>query len=171
MSNIPKLEFHNLLRFFPEMDLPVTLNGESIRVFQANNDPLPALAAQLLHASTDPEEEEFTEFVPCMRFKDTFDFYALIYWKAGLMKYEYFIATFDKEGTLISHAVIAGMKTVGESMIQSVANIDEDWIIHIVEGEMFIKSSNYKASSSKAYYMEVLPTGEIIFLLNEDGII
>lgn len=172
MANIPRLEFNHLLSFFPETDLPVTLTVETIHNFQAQNDLLPEATIEVLTSQTEPEEiDKFTEYVPYLRFKETHEFHALVYWRAKLLKYEYFLATFDKNGKLISHAVIAGMRSEGDQIIQSVATIDPDWIIHIVEGEMAISEKEYKASSSKAYYMEVLPTGEIIFLLNEEGLV
>ena len=85
------------------------------------------------------------------------------------MKYHYVLATFDKQGNTLGSAVIAGTESDGKSILRSVATIDEDWVIHIVEGDQDAHETSYEPSASRAYRMELLATGEIIFLLDESG--
>jgi len=47
-------------------------------------------------------------------------------------------------------------------LVQSVATIEEDWIIYVVSGKTSARATSYDASSSKSFNLELLATGEII---------
>lgn len=115
----------------------------------------------------DQEVDDYTEFVPCMRIPETHDFHAVIYWRAGLMNYQYTLACFTKKGELIDKRVIAGTFSDGDVLTTSVATIDEDWSIYIVTGQSSPGEKNYDASSSTAYQLELLPEGRIVNLSSE----
>ncbi|MDX1477330.1 MAG: hypothetical protein R3301_06460 [Saprospiraceae bacterium] len=166
MTQLPVHTFAQFIERFPEVGLPVTLTDESISGFQ-DNDPLSAsMVAQFIVQDPDAEGE-FVEYVPCFRIPETHDFHAVVLWRGDLMKYHYLLVTYDKKGHLISSATIAGIESDGASILRSVTTIDEEWVLHIVEGEHDAEASLYTPTNSRAYRMELLATGEIIFLLDE----
>lgn len=170
MDNL-KLTFSQFLDFFPIVDLPVLLSDESLIVFSKENLILPIPFIEQFISKYDLSEiDEFTEYIPCFRIPETENFHGIVYWKAQLMNYEYHLLTFDQHGNFITGKVIGGMISNGTSLIKTVATIDEDWVIHIVAGENSAGNSNYVPSNSKAYSMELLATGDIIFSLTEKDI-
>ncbi len=156
----------NFLRFletFPEVDLPVTLTEESQIEFERRNEPLSQESIhEFILMGEEGELDEFTEFVPCLRVKETHDFHAVIYWRAGLMDYEYILATFDKKGALLDKKVIAGTKIHDGQLIRSVATIEDDWLIYIVVGKSDANEQSFRATDSRSLNMELLATGEIV---------
>jgi hypothetical protein len=171
VKNLPSHTFSQFILKFPEASLPLTLTEESIHAMQSNDSLTAEMIEQFIGAQEVSDHDALTEYIACFRIPETPDFHAVVLWKAALMTYEYILATFNKKGELISHATIAGLKSDGESVIRSVATIDSDWIIQIVEGDQKLGDPDYDAQSSKAYHMEILATGEIIFLLDEDELI
>ncbi len=163
MKTNQKLNFGHFLEKFPEIELPITLTEESARAFSQTNDPLSAHLIQefILPLELD-EVDELTEYVACVRIPETQGFFAVIYWKAALLNYQYVLATFSKTGDLIDRKVIAGTYSDGEVLVQSVATIEEDWIIYVVSGKKPANATSYDASSSKSFNLELLATGEII---------
>lgn len=165
MSNKTPTFFDHFLSFFPEIELPVTLADESHHHFSAHNEPIPQeLIGQFLIPYEEDHDDEHTEYIACLRIPQTYQFHAIVYWKAGLLSYQYFLATFTEQGELIQKRAIAGTYAGDEKMTQSVATIDDDWIIYVVSGQLEANESNYQASSSTAYKMELLPEGQIINL-------
>jgi len=158
-----KLNFGHFLEKFPEIKLPITLTEESALAFSKTNDPLSSHLIEEYIIPIEPEEvDDMTEFVACVRIPETHGFFAIIYWKAALMNYQYVLATFSKTGELINRRVIGGTYSDGDMLIQSVATIEEDWIIYVVSGKTSANATSYDASSSKSYNLELLATGEII---------
>jgi len=163
--------FSQFLDFFPPVDLPINLTDETLMVFSKENKPLPSpFVAEYIMKHDNTEPDEFTEYVPCFRIPDTDNFQAVVYWKAQLLNYEFHIITFDNKGEFITGKVLGGTITNGDTVIKSVASIDKDWIITIVTGEDDVHNLIYNPEESKAYSMELLSTGDIIFSLNEDDI-
>lgn len=157
------------LDFFPLVELPVILNDESIIVFSKENKAIPIpLQEEFILKYDNSDIDEFTEYVPCFRIPNTDNFYGVVYWKAQLLTYEYHLVTFDKKGEFITGKVVGGTITNGNTIIKTVATIDEDWIIHIVSGEDDVRDPNYDPENSKAYTMELLSTGDIIFSLTDE---
>lgn len=168
MSKSKIKEFKSFISYFPEIELPVTITEESILEFSKFNKPLAqALIEQIIVPIENNEIDEYTEFTPCLQLPPTDDYYAVIYWKGKLLAYEYILATFDKAGNLICRKVISGTRVEGDKVIQSVCNIDEDLIIHIIVGGQAQQSSKYDPQSSQAMSMEILSSGDIIFSLQE----
>ncbi|MCB0376401.1 MAG: hypothetical protein KDD04_10820 [Sinomicrobium sp.] len=167
-QQLPKMSFSHFLEKFPEVDLPVTLAEESHHAFSLKNDPLPALLIEQFILPLEVREvDDYTEFIPCMRIPDTHEFHAIIYWRAGLLNYQYTLACFTKKGELIDKRVIAGTFSDGDTLTTSVATIDEDWLIYIVSGQARPGDRNYDPSSSTAYKLELLPEGQIVNIKSE----
>ena len=163
MKQKQKVSFDHFLEKFPEVDLPVILTEDAYSEFSRKNDPLPQLmiSQYLIH----PDEvisEEYDEYIPCFRLKGTEKFHAIVYWKAGLMDYQYVLITYDLKGAVIDRSIIAGTKVIGESLVRSVATVDEDWIIYVVAGVAQAESNTFDPSSSKSFHLELLSTGKII---------
>ena len=106
--------------------------------------------------------DENTEFIACFRLDGLKDIHAIVYWKASLLNYNYVLVTFDKAGNLLDKRVIAGTFYDGERLTQSVANIDEDWLISIASGQSKTHTSGFSATERTAYQLELLPDGTII---------
>jgi hypothetical protein len=162
------LPFDHFLSFFPEVELPVILSEDSPHTFDKYNTPFPAYIVEEFLVVIDPGSiDEFTEYIPCFRLPEQADFYALIYWKAGLLDYQFHLVTYDKKNfKLIDHSTLAGVQSVNNRLSRSVATIDEDLIIHVVKGESGEVDDPYDASSTISYHFELLPGGQIISSLS-----
>jgi len=159
-----KIRFSHYLKYFPELELPITLGEETHHAFSQKNEPLPALAIQQFILPLEGEEEvdELTEYIPCFKIPKTDGFYAIVYWKAGLLNYQYMLVTYEPKGKLIDQRVIAGTFSDGESMTNSVATIEEDWMIYVVTGHSAKADEVYDAGHSTTIDLEILPDGSII---------
>ena len=158
-----RIPFDQFLDMFPLLPLPVTLTEEMAHEFSKENEVLSNLMIDQYIVPLEGEIDELTEFVPCFRLPDTKDFHAIVYWKAGLMEYNFVLVTYTKPGQLIDRRVLAGTLVAGEIVTQSVATIDPDWIVTVVTGQNpFGKGTFYDASTSKAFGLEILPNGTII---------
>ncbi len=155
--------FAQFLAKFPEIELPVVLNDEAHHTFSTENSPLAeAMIAQYI-LPTEPEEaDEMTEFVPCFKLPKTEGFHAVVYWRAGLMNYQYVLVTFAKKGQLIDRRVIAGTFVNGQMITQSVATINEENEIFVASGQSDAQDETYDPASSTAYELELLPDGLIV---------
>jgi len=161
--------FSHFLDYFPSVELPVNLTDETLMVFSKENKSLPIPILQEFILKYDGSEiDEFTEFIPCFSIPNTDNFHAVVYWKAQLLTYEYHLLTFDRNGEFITGKVVGGTLSNGNTIIKTVATIDEDWIIHIVSGEDDVRDPDYDPEKSKAYTMELLSTGDIIFSLSDE---
>jgi len=164
VEHIQDIHFLDYLAFYPEIAPPLTLTDDSQVAFSKHNKPFkPQMIDKFLTLSEKESIDEFTEFVPCLRIPNTGDFYAVIYWKAALMNYQYVLVTYNKTGDLVDKAIIAGTTSHnGEDLVRSVASIDEDWIITIVSGASIQAKDEYDPSLSKAFTLEILEGGKII---------
>lgn len=185
MAESQSIRFDHFLEKFPELPLPITLGEDTHHHFSQQNDVLPQrMIEQFIlplemtglddieaegEGSASPkrsidllEEEELVEFIPCFKIPDTHDFHAIVYWRAGLMSYQYILVTFNKNGLVIDYSVIAGTYSDGKSLTQSVATITEDWEIVVVSGQGDVNHPDqYDAASSRATRYELLPDGKI----------
>jgi hypothetical protein len=110
----------------------------------------------------DEEDDGMTEFIPCFRLPDTQDYYALVYWKAGLMSYDYILATYTKEGdAMIDSHSIAGTIVEGNNLIQSVAIIASDKSIYIATGKETDDFLDLDTSKNKTRTVEINEDGSI----------
>ena len=160
---MPQIPFEQFLALFPVLPLPITLTEELAIEFSKENDVLPAAAIEQFILPMEPDADELTEFVPCFRIPKTEHFHALVYWKAGLLRYEFVLLTFTHKGVLIDYRSLAGTFAEGNTVTQSVATIDEDWVVTIVAGQAPAeRGALYDASGSKTIILEVAPNGAII---------
>jgi len=160
-----------LLAFFPEVDLPIIFSEETVQVFSQENNPLPNAMIQTLFVEWEGELDEFTEYIPCALIDSNEDYHAMVYWKGGLLKYEFVLVTIDTRSEvakLISRKVISSTVTEGQFIKKSVASIDSDFIIHVMAGANTI-DGDYNANQSQAFTMEIQTTGDIMFsFVDED---
>ncbi len=156
--------FESFLSYFPEIIPPITLTEDSIDHINATNDPLPyQLIHDFIEAWEPSDDLEFTEYVPCLKLPKINQFNTIVYWKASLMRYDFIMATIDDKGSLINRKPICGTLVEDNLIKKSVANIDEDYIIHIVAGAHKTDEIGYDASYSQTFTMEIMANGEIIF--------
>ena len=158
-----KLE--RILHYFPETELPVLISEDYLSEYELNSDPFPQSFIDEVIMEWEKEVDEFTEFIPCVRLPREEKYEAVIYWKGGLLKYDFILVTLDKKGELISKKSIASTVVNDNVIKKSVASIEPDHIINIVAGQT-LDGEDYDASLSKAFAMEILSTGEIIFNLD-----
>jgi len=158
-----KVDFKSYKSYFPEVELPITLSDEKVMTFSSENKALPAGFIAEFIQPIEKEIDEMTEFIPCLKVPNTKDFSALVYWKGSLMKYEFILVTYDKNNRFICRRSIASVIVDGELVKKSVASIDEDLIISIIAGENKNGDEEYNPKNSKAFSMEILGDGEVIF--------
>jgi hypothetical protein len=161
--------FQSFLSCFSKESLPLTFSDENIIYFSKFNKTLPPelIRRFILQGEKESSDDEFTEYIACCIIPDTNDIHAIVYWKGGLLQYDYILATFDKNGVLIAKKTIAGIRSDGKALRRSIATMDEDWIIHIVVGEQSEDEQLYNPQKSKSMSMELMISGEIIFSLQE----
>jgi len=163
MSSSGRVSFSAFLKKFPEVDLPVTLGEDTHLNFSRANDPLPQqMIDQYLRRPDEPPIDEFTEYIACFRSKASENFHAIVYWLGGLLDYKYILLTYNKKGQVIDESVIAGTKVVDNTLLRSVATIDEELVIYVAAGMADAKTNQFDAGSSKSFTIEVLPSGEIV---------
>lgn len=157
-----KTDFEKFIGLFPQLLLPITLGEDTHLTFSRKNKPF---SITVLREFIEPLEDEVfddtTEALPCFRLPGTKDFYAIVYWKASLMNYQYIMATFDKWGGLIDKKTIAGTFSDGFELTQSVATINEKWQIYIASGQSDVEDESYVAASSSVQRMKLLEDGKI----------
>ncbi len=160
----PFIEF---LGYFPPIQLPITLSSDLHLIFSKENKPLPeSLTLEFLQQGE--EADEFTEYVPCFSLKDEEQYVPVVYWKAGLLSYEYILATFQRNGGFISSKVIAGTKSDSETILKRVATIDEEALITVAEGASPLDDTQYEANQSHTFQFEIAETGDILQMIIEN---
>ncbi len=158
-----KIDFISFLEQFPLLEPPIILGEDSHHAFSKANLPIPAaLISHYLIPIDGEDPDENTEFIACFRLDGLKDIHAIVYWKASLLNYNYVLVTFDKAGNMLEKRVIAGTFYDGEKLTQSVATIDEDWMISIASGQSSSRTSGFSATESTAYQLEILPDGTIV---------
>nr|HMU04076.1 hypothetical protein [Saprospiraceae bacterium] len=133
--------------------------------YETNADPFPQVFIDEVLLEWEKDADEFTEFIPCFRLPKEEKFNTVVYWKGALLRYDFIMVTLDKNGELINKKSIASTIVNDNVIKKSVASIEPDLIINIIAGQT-LDGEEYDASMSKAFAMEILPTGEIIFALD-----
>lgn len=160
-------ELKTLLSYFPDVELPITLTDDSLTHINAANDILPeALLIEVFSKYEENIDSEFLEIMPCFKLKMVDEkISAIVYWRGDLLRYEYILLTLHQDGSVIDKKVLCGTVIEGDIVKKSVANIDPDFGIHIVAGAYNSAITNtYDGSASQSFSMELLPTGELIFM-------
>lgn len=162
MKNTATITFTDFLKTFPRVNLPVVLTEEAQSVFSKENTPLSKSMIEEFIVPIDEEIDEFTEYIPCFRIPKTGNFNAIVFWKAGLMNYQYILATFDKKGKLIEKKSIAGTEVKNDSLLRTVATIKEDWTIPTVIGVASIdRTTKYDPATSLTSTLQLNLNGTI----------
>ncbi len=159
------IKFEYFLSKFPEVDLPVTLSEDIHFDFSRENDPLSdaMIEEYIRRYETNGELEndgDLTEYVPCFKLKDGKNYYAVVYWKATLLQYDYFVATYNKIGALIDKRSIAGSVVKNDALIITVATLTADGLIFIAQGSE-THSGDFDASAAKLRQLELTEDGFI----------
>lgn len=158
----PKKGFTDFLGKFPEIELPVSLTEASRHLFSLQNKPIPEELIETFILPTEEEApDEFSEFMACFQLPGTGAFHALVFWRAGLLNYQYHLITFDKKGEFIDKRVIAGTFVEGNIVTQSIATIQENFQIIIASGQTESDEELFEAGSSTTYILEILLDGSI----------
>jgi hypothetical protein len=132
--------------------------------------PLPGILQDTFILPFESDEiDEFTEYVPFGRINGLRDFYVMIYWKAGVLRYEFILATYSNEGEPLSHAIVGGLRYEEEGVLHSVAVIHEDLSITIAEGIAETDDADMNPDQTQTYLMAILPTGIITYETNEES--
>ncbi|HMR86871.1 MAG TPA: hypothetical protein PKD51_01890 [Saprospiraceae bacterium] len=160
MSKLDKI-----LHYFPETELPIIVSEDYLSDYETNADPFPQVFIDEVLLEWEKDADEFTEFIPCFRLPKEEKFNTVVYWKGALLRYDFIMVTLDKNGELINKKSIASTIVNDNVIKKSVASIEPDLIINIIAGQT-LDGEEYDASMSKAFAMEILPTGEIIFALD-----
>lgn len=136
---------------------------------QIPSDPLPIPEAMIdtyiLPFEAAERDDEFTEFIPYGRVSGTKDYHAVIYWKAGVLRYEFILATYAPSGEPLSHAIIGGLRYEEEGALHSVSVIHEDGRITIAEG--LVDGESHTGGATQTYHMMIAPDGVITYETNE----
>lgn len=157
-----------ILHYFPLTELPVLVSEDHLPEYEAESDPFPQSFIEQYLYLWEGIADEFTEFVPCFRLPSEEKFESVVYWKGGLLRYDFILVTLDKNGNLINKKSIASTIVQDNIIKKSVASIEPDLIINIIAGQS-LDGEEYDASISKSFAMEILPSGEIIFSFDELG--
>lgn len=155
--------FQEYLSLFPPVELPATLTLDSYRTFEQVNDLIPLdLAAKFILQEDELPEEEFTEFLPCFKLpQGTAEYITVVYWKASLMRYDFILSTYTKNGIPISRQVIAGTSSDGKIITKKVATIDPDGSITVIASDLAIDQLSFDPAKTKELTYELLPNGYI----------
>lgn len=160
-----KVSFKHFLEKFPAVELPITLGEDTHHTFSRKNDPIPSLMIEQFILPLEEEEaDEFTEFIACFRMPAQKEYSAIVYWKAGLLNYQYILATFGKDEALIDKRVIGGTYYDGAQLTQSVVTIKEDGQVIIASGQGDPHQENFEAASTTAYRVQISTKGKIVNL-------
>ncbi len=154
-------EFVAFVEKFPPLAMPVILGEDTHHTFSTENSPLSEnLIEQFIIPLEKEAVDEFTEYVPCFAIDCDEKYIALVWWKAGLLLYQYVLATYTEKGEAIDQKMIAFTLVNGNRVRRAVATIDQDLGIHIAEGVS--QDELYDAASSLTRVMEILPNGVIV---------
>ncbi|MFM2268443.1 MAG: hypothetical protein RL757_1884, partial [Bacteroidota bacterium] len=159
-----KTEFGYFLKFFPKIALPFTISDEMQHDFSKENHALPStVIEQFISRYEATTVDDFTEYIPCFQLPEKekkSPFVAVVYWKAGLLNYDYVLATYAKNGAMLDKRAIAGMRVVNEKVSKMIATIKDDFTIYAAEG-LADDEKNYNANTSKITQLEILDNGHI----------
>ncbi|MBK7633434.1 MAG: hypothetical protein WAT46_18355 [Saprospiraceae bacterium] len=155
-------QLERILHYFPETTLPVLISDDHLSDYEAESEPFPQSFIEEVLLLWEKDADEFTEFIPCFRLPKEEKFETVVYWKGGLLRYDFILVTLDKNGQIINKKSIASTIVNDNIIKKSVAAIEPDLIINIIAGQT-LDGEEYDANMSKSFSMEILPSGEVIF--------
>ena len=158
-----KISFKFFLEKFPEHALPVTLRADTYETLGNDFEPLPTLLIEQYLLDEEEEDDGMTEHIACFRLPSHEKYEAIVYWKAGLLTYEYHLKTYTKDGVgVIDSHVIGGTVLINDKLVESIATIQEDRIVCIATGATNIETMEFDTAENKVLYVEIHDDGTII---------
>jgi hypothetical protein len=155
--------FENLIRYFPLVQLPFTLEKGSEHDFGMTNDILPtALFEELISPHLSFEVDEFTEMLPGYHWRSDQDGYLLVFWVARLLKYSFIVFSYTKDGVWIDDAEIAGLLCENDEVCYRIANIAERNSIYIVEAGVTDDDQPINPQNTSKWVLELRPDGQFV---------
>ena len=128
-----KVTFKQFLSAFSSLELPFQLSADSHTIFDKENKTLPFRIIDQFLPEIAASHNEYVEYIPCIKHLIEDGLYGIILWKADLLVYDFILITMTDKGQYIDHRPICGMYTEDEIIHQSVANFDEDFLIHVIQ--------------------------------------
>ncbi len=165
MSDQANVSFAAYLDRFEKQTLPLQITEKTYKLINELNEPLPDIIVSTF-IKREGDNEDVAEYVPVLRLPDTEEVIAIVFWRAGLMRYDYYLASYNQRGDLLDQRLVASTRYEDNNITRSILKIDEEGLIFVVKGEIPLNSKDYEASSSKHSYFEVLPDGSIQESLN-----
>ena len=154
--------FDDFLNVFPEISLPATLTDSLHHELERANLPFAqALLLEFIVPTDEGKIDEFTEYMPAFKITKGETFAAVVFWKAGLMVYEYILATFNPKGLLIATEVIFKNEAANGKLSEAVTVITPEWMVYVAEATHGV-DDEFDPSKAVNYSFEVLPNGEIV---------
>lgn len=160
-----RITFENFLSFFPMVELPYTITSDTQRLISKQRDPLSATWMFNFVLDKDVVVDEYTEFMPCFALPDTHDFFAIVFWEAGIEGSTYFLTTFSKNGIIIDKAKIAGTKYDQDGLYQMVCTVSPTWLFSCAEGRLDRDGNTAPVSSDQNHVhtsLQLTGDGEIV---------
>jgi len=154
------IDFSVFLNKFTIVEPTIQLDNDTYNEINAIHEPLPNILVSSFVERLGANED-LAEYVPVFRLPDLNNFICLVFWRAGLLQYDYILATYTQEGGRIDQKVIASTIYSEEKTIKSIAKFDEEGMITVVEGVEDSRTGDLIAANSKQFYFEILENGSI----------
>jgi hypothetical protein len=162
-QDMDRINFSYFLEKFPTQPFPITLRADTYEELDGGKDPLPTLLIEQYLLDENEEDDGLTEHIACLRLPAHDNYEAIVYWRAGLLNYEYILKTYTKDGVgVIDSQVIAGTVVENEMLIESVATINEERIIYIATGASDIRDNSFDSTKNKVKHFEIVDDGTIV---------
>ncbi len=160
MNQSEYLDFNVFLARFTIVDPPVQVDDETYHEINEIHEPLPNILVSAF-VERKGADEDLAEYVPVFRLPDLHNFVCLVFWRAGVLQYDYILAIFTQEGARIDQKVVASTIYSQEKTIKSVAKFDEEGMVTVIEGIEDAKTGELVAANSKQLFFEILENGTI----------
>lgn len=86
-------QLERILHYFPETTLPVLISDDHLSDYEAESEPFPQSFIEEVLLLWEKDADEFTEFIPCFRLPKEEKFETVVYWKGGLLRYDFILVT------------------------------------------------------------------------------
>ncbi len=154
--------FQELISYFPRLELPLVLQEGAEHQFSTNDGLPDQLLVELILPCLDFQPDEFTEYLPCGHWKTTDHNTICIIWVARLMRYSFYLISFNSRHEHVESLEVAGFFSDNEFLIRRMANIDEEGTITIVEGAHKINEKEFDLNLNRKLLLEIAQDGSLI---------
>lgn len=157
------LSFKEFLSYFPQVDLPFTLQEGSEHEFGLGSEgPGIAELEQWIFPHLPFEADEFTEIIPGVHWKSSENCTLIVFWAARLMKYSFIVYSYDPNGTWKSSCEVAGFTVFGNDLVRRMARVDDPDTIYVVEGIQTPGDKDVRPGVTRKWEIQILSSGEIV---------